>query len=191
MAPDFIVANPPRSSLWRFTCMTPGCQAWGRKRVSYADAEQEAIEHCRAKHPKTDVVTEIWLQFEQPTPEQKGETMRKRKDIEAEAKMLERRLSSLVAELEEIDSLPEEPGGDGTVVLFGVRFHPGDRTYDYAAYRAVDSWWLTGREKGGRSWEELLEFMSQDHRIADEGAPIIFEVLHAGKGKVVTQEVKR
>ena len=116
--------------------------------------------------------------------------MRKRSEIEAEAKQLERRLSSLVAELEELDSLPAEPTEADAIVSFRVQYREGEKIYCYTARKAISAWWLTGREKGGLTWEELLEFMSQHWRIAEEGAPISFRKTTASAGVSVVQGTK-
>lgn len=120
----------------------------------------------------------------------KENKMRKREEIEREAKQLERRLSSLVVELEKIDNLPAEPGPDGTIVRFDVRYTPSGVSYSYAALKSRGAWWLTGREKGGRSWEELLEFMSGDYRIQQDGEPIMFRVFDPNAGATVVQGAK-
>lgn len=124
-----------------------------------------------------------------PKPLRKLPKPRTREEIELEASTLERKLESLIAELREIQSLPPEPEREHTIVTFQIRFNPWEESYDYAALKVKGTWWLTGRETGGRTWTELLQFMSQDCRIADDGAPIIFRVVDPEVGAVITQEV--
>lgn len=193
--PHIIITNPPRSSLWRAECRL--CSWRGRNYIGRDAAEGNGREHWRAKHMTALDVRDgiVFARIDGHLivgvdPAQKGTTMRKRADIEAEAKQLERRLSSLVDELAQIDSLPSEPLEDNTVVTFEIRYNSHDhQTYTYAALKAKGAWWLTGREKGGRSWEELLEFMSQDHRISEDGAPIVFQEFHPADGKTITQVI--
>ena len=125
-----------------------------------------------------------------PKPLRKLPKPRTREEIELEASTLERKLESLIAELREIQSLPPEPEREHTIVTFQIRFNPWEESYDYAALKVKGTWWLTGRETGGRTWTELLQFMSQDCRIADDGAPIIFRVVDPEVGAVITQAVE-
>lgn len=92
--------------------------------------------------------------------------------INTELELAQARLEHLLAEKSRLERMPADPGPG--VIAFDIRFPGNDTKYSYAAVRARGLWWVTGRDGArGRSWTEMLEFMSQDADVID-GEPIVF-----------------
>lgn len=65
---------------------------------------------------------------------------------------------------------PEEPEVNGSVVTFTVRLssNPGGPWYNYAAIKAGQHWFLTGRtHRPVRTWKELVDWMRKQSGCSD------------------------
>lgn len=76
---------------------------------------------------------------------------------------------ALDARIDQILERPAEPEPDVdgcAVVWFRVRFREGSgcATYTYAAVLAKGSWWLTGRDTLGRTWQGMLDYLEVERR---------------------------
>lgn len=69
------------------------------------------------------------------------------------------------AELERIESFPEEPSheyDENAVVIFRKQFNPTGVIYNYAAIRCGNLWYTTGpRAPKGYTWDELMEWLDE------------------------------
>ena len=103
--------------------------------------------------------------------------------VEREITFAQARLDSLLEERDYLAKRPAEP--TEKLITFGIRFPGNSTVYQYAARKARGLWWVTGREGGtGRSWEEMLEFLSQDADV-QAGKPIRFRAFSSSAGTVI------
>jgi hypothetical protein len=89
---------------------------------------------------------------------------RRRREILIEMGVIKKRLDDL-------DNLPEEPTGPGTVITF-TKFFGGGTGYSYAAIRAANGWWYVtgGRENNSRkTWPSLVGFI----RASETEMPVV------------------
>lgn len=93
----------------------------------------------------------------------------KRRKLDARRAELDREVEDLIIRRRRA-LIPDEPGGDGSVIRFTVwlpHFSGGSRVYAYAAVKAGGKWHRTGAlaPRGGESWESLIRFIqgSLDH----------------------------
>lgn len=77
-----------------------------------------------------------------------------REEAEALAAVAARRL----AELDRTESKYGKDRKDGAVIRFAVS--QGGRSYTYAALRASGKWYLTGRDRELRTWDQLCTWMA-------------------------------
>lgn len=89
------------------------------------------------------------------------------------------RIARLNAEIEERAKLPDEPAVDH--IAFEIQFAPGGIKYSYAAQRVGKVWYLTGRETIGKPWDEVLNFIAQDHRVQAGTRRLQFRELESGR----------
>lgn len=99
---------------------------------------------------------------------------RRREDLPVpNASALRREAAALLAEADRIENRPDDLYVEGTVITFtkpGSYRHGDGSIYTgpltYAALKAGDRtrcWFLTGVEKYGKSWDELLNFIGDDN----------------------------
>lgn len=97
----------------------------------------------------------------------------------ASLEQLHARIDRLNAEREARLKLPAEPDVDN--IAFEVQFAPGGIKYSYAAQRVGNVWFLTGRETTGKPWDEVLNFIAQDHRVQAGTRRLQFRELESGR----------
>lgn len=76
---------------------------------------------------------------------------------------IERRREELLVELERLENkarqlerFGEDDYENGAVITFSVRFPDGGISYHYAAVKADERWWLTGKSQHPMSWDRLV-----------------------------------
>lgn len=124
--------------------------------------------------------------IDNPTPSRKETTMRTLATVETELELAQARLEKLIAERDRLAKRPAEPSR--SLITFDICFTDPGTKYSYAARKAAGLWWVTGREGArGRTWEEMLDFMSQDADV-QAGHPITFRVHRFTDGNIVRGE---
>lgn len=202
-APDgFFVERTPGG--WRARCQRPGCAAVSALMNSALAAADRGHSHQATMH------TQAYLDATKPTVVERDglpayfdgtttdpdsitsyswkgtDTMRTLTTVDRELALAQARLETLIAEREQLAKRPAEP--KNTLITFDIRYPNGDIKYSYAAIKAAGLWWLTGRDGArGRTWDEMLEFMSQDESVVD-GEPIRFRSHRKGDGFLIRGE---
>jgi exonuclease VII small subunit len=171
----FTLYSDGLSPRWRAKCTHAGC-TWSSNYETRTRAESMGSAHFQSH-------------LDRPTPARPKEpTMRNIATVDRELELAQQRLEKLIAEREKLAKLPTEPENRYKLIAFSIQFQEGDTVYDYAARKARGLWWVTGREGGlGRSWEQMLEFMSQDARV-QSGQPIVFRKFRLSDGALVAEE---
>lgn len=79
------------------------------------------------------------------------------------AESLRRRAERLLAQADELESLPGEPEGEICMVWFTKTHGNSSMRYTYAAVRANNGgWYTTGTEpRVSKTWDELLDFIGR------------------------------
>lgn len=95
--------------------------------------------------------------------EQKEARMRTEKQITSEIEGLNKRISTLLKEREQVRSLPPEPA-DGAAIRFDVQFTESDTKYTYLALHIGYHWYTTAvdQERKVLSWKDLVGLMRED-----------------------------
>lgn len=77
------------------------------------------------------------------------------------AEQIERQLTKVTLQYEKLSSFPvEDPYENGTTLEFTRNFPNGEKTYDYAARKANDVWYVTGpRSPNGVTWGEFINWL--------------------------------
>lgn len=71
-------------------------------------------------------------------------------------------LARLQDELATRSKFGEDYYVEGTVLKFKADYN-GDKSYTFAAIKAADKWYLTGRESMAYSWSQLVDFFISTH----------------------------
>lgn len=83
--------------------------------------------------------------------------------IETAIELTESRLVELYRQREERLKLPAEPEVDA--IEFEIQYDFHGPKYTYAARKVHGAWFFTGRETGGKTWDQTLELMGKDVRV--------------------------
>ena len=86
-------------------------------------------------------------------------------DAQIERLMVERRQAAEAA-AERVARYGDEPGADGSVITWRMRFQKGGVKYRYAAIKADGLWYTTGpNSPKGYTWDELTAWLDDAHKV--------------------------